>query len=256
MSDTSQATPPAGTESNSGTPTQTDTTPPTSSTTPPSQETAKSNGSSEGSTLGTQPKAEGEERSKGEAKGDGQGDKAKPEGPPEKYEFKAPEGYTLDEGLVAEASTIFKEAGLSQAQADKLVGIYNKQIEQNSNHSLQSVRDMRAGWVKELSTSPEYSKEFDASGKIKADSEVLARMGRMLDSLGDRKLASDFRQSLDLTGAGDHPAFFRVMDRLSKHFAEGTSVRGNGPSPHGTDQPSSRRSAAQEMYPKLPSAGA
>lgn len=251
MSDQSQTTQPAETESSNAQQTETVTTPPTSSTTPPSQETAKSSETTDGSTLGTEPKKAETEAKPGEKKPE-----AKP-GAPEKYEaWTMPEGYEVDAKVMGDAEGVFREIGLSQEQGQKLVNWFSKNAIESSNQSLQAVKDMRAGWVKELATSPEYSREFDASGKIKADSQVLVGMGRMLDSLGDPKLARDFRQALDLTGAGDHPAFFRVMDRLAKSFAEGTSVRGRGPSPHGTDQPSTRRSAAQEMYPKLPSAGA
>jgi len=50
------------------------------------------------------------------------------EGPPEKYEFKVPEGQKLNEKVAEQASAVFKELGLTQAQADKLTEIYGKQI--------------------------------------------------------------------------------------------------------------------------------
>lgn len=198
------------------------------------------------SALSTEPKTEAKPEDKPKA----------PEGAPEKYEdFKAPEGYELDKTMAAEAGTLFKKMNLSQAQAQELVDFYSAKSAEIANRGLQTVKDMRAGWLDQIKTSNEYQREFGADGKIKTDSKVLAGMARMIDSVADKKLAGEVRQALDLTGAGDHPAIFKFFDMLAKHFSEGTPVRGNGPSPHGTDQPNSgRRSAAQEIYPKLPSA--
>ncbi|MDD5347858.1 MAG: hypothetical protein PHT59_04515 [Candidatus Omnitrophica bacterium] len=48
-------------------------------------------------------------------------------GAPEKYEdFKVPEGFTLDKALVEKAAPIFKELGLSQEKAQKLVDLYSE----------------------------------------------------------------------------------------------------------------------------------
>jgi hypothetical protein len=47
-------------------------------------------------------------------------------GAPEKYEdFKVPEGFTLDKALVEKAAPVFKELGLSQEKAQKLVDFYS-----------------------------------------------------------------------------------------------------------------------------------
>jgi hypothetical protein len=51
-------------------------------------------------------------------------EKAKAEAVPEKYEFKVPEGMTLDQSLVDKVSPIFKDMKLSQANAQKLVDFY------------------------------------------------------------------------------------------------------------------------------------
>lgn len=182
---------------------------------------------------------------------------AKPEGAPEKYEdFKAPEGFEFDKATVEKAVPLFKELGLSQAQAQKLVDFQAQNSIDNSQAALQAVKDMRNGWVKQVRESPEFKSEFGADGKLKPDSKILVGVGRMLDSIGDAKLANDFRTAMDLTGAGDHPAFIRVMTQLAERLGEGTAVRGNNPSPHGQNKPGTgdRRSPAQEMYPKLPSA--
>lgn len=246
MSDQSQATAAETTESVVGT----EPTKPAAETTSTtkSQETAKSS-ESEGSLVGTKTEVKAEPGKEGE--------KPKAEGAPATYaDFKAPEGYELDKALATEAGVMFKEMNLTQEQAQTLVDFYSAQSTKSSNLALQSVRDMRAGWVDQIKSNPEYKGDFDAQGKIKPDSKVLVGIGRMLDSLGDAKLASEFRQAMGLTGAGDHPAVWAMLHRLSNHFAEGSSVRGNGPSAHGQDSKGQAASisAASAIYPNLPSA--
>lgn len=207
-------------------------------------ETKPSSETTEKSLLGTEaPKVEpGKEPAK---------EPAKAEGPPEKYEFKAPEGYELDTKVIEEASALFKEAGLSQANATKLVDLYSKQMQTHSQASLQSVKDMRAGWAKEAQALPTIGTELGPQGK------VVVQLGRALDTLVSTqaitaKAAGEFRHALNLTGAGDHPAVIQVLHALTSHFAEGSAVRGGGPSRFGQSQPGGdRRSAAEEIYPKL-----
>ena len=179
----------------------------------------------------------------------------KAEGPPEKYDaFKAPEGYELDTKVVEEASALFREAGLSQATAQKLVDLYSGQMQKHSQTSLQTVKDMRAGWVTEAKALPNIGTELGPQGK------VVVQLSRALDSLVSTqsisaKVANEFRNAMGLTGAGDHPAVIQVMHALTSHFAEGSAVRGNGPSRFGTDQPNARRSPAEEIYPSLVNKG-
>lgn len=243
MPETSPTTSPEGT---AGTPT-----PPTaepSSTTPPASpapETPPSNGKTEPSVLNTPPA----EPKPGDAK---------PEGAPDKYaDYKIPEGYKLDADAAKGANELFKSLNLSQDSAQKLIDYYFAQAIKSSDASRQSVKDMRDGWLGELRNDPEFKAEFKADGNIREDSKVLVGLGRMLDSLGDKKLATDFRTAMDITGAGNNPAFFRVMYRLSQHFAEGTPVRSGNPSPFGqpgvNGQPTGQRpSLSRSIYPNLP----
>jgi len=49
---------------------------------------------------------------------------AKPEGPPEKYEFQLPDGMELDQEALAEFDPIARELNLNNEQAQKLASIY------------------------------------------------------------------------------------------------------------------------------------
>lgn len=180
-------------------------------------------------------------------------DKA-PSGAPEKYEaWKVPEGYELDAGLVEEASPIFRELGLSQEQTQKLVDFYSK-------HSIKSAedlrkagqdayRDMRTEWRESMLSDEVLGKLTDKAGKHGPDSPLVVTVNRALDSLQNPKLVSDFKAAMDLTGAGDHPAFVRVLHALASKVTEGTSYAAGGP----VKEAGKRPSPAAAMYPHLPS---
>ena len=163
---------------------------------------------------------------------------------PESYTFKTPDGTELDKATADAATPIFRELGLSQAAADKLVSFYNEQMKSVADAGSKAVLAMREKWVGEVKSDPELGGKLDT---IKAD------IGRAFDALGDTKLVNEFKTAMDLTGAGDNPAFIRAFWKLSQKVIEGKPVNGAGPSPHG-QQPggvAKRPSLASAMYPNL-----
>ncbi len=175
--------------------------------------------------------------------------KEPPKGAPEKYaDYTVPEGYTLDPEVKTEADKIFKELGLPQEAAQKLVDFYTSKTTDAFNAPFQAYQDMTSKWRTESESHP------DLRGKLGPGQEVNVRIGKALDSLGDSKLASDFRELMDLTGAGNHQAFIRVIDKFAAKVTEGLHVAGNGPSKAGQSSPNEGApSAARAMYPNLPS---
>jgi hypothetical protein len=169
---------------------------------------------------------------------------SEPTGAPDTYTFRAPDGTELDKSLTEAATPIFKELGLTQAAAGKLVDFYNAQMKSQADVGLKAVLALREKWVGEVKSDPELGSKLDT---IKAD------IGRAFDTLGDPKLVDEFKSAMDLTGAGDNPAFIRAFWKLSQRVIEGKPVGGGGPSPHG-QQPSGmakKPSLASAMYPNL-----
>ncbi len=171
-------------------------------------------------------------------------DATAPTGAPEKYEFKPAEGKSLDQAAIDRAVPIFKELGLSQAQADKLMNVWNGRVDDLSKENMKYVDAMRADWRSQVEKDPEMSGRLD---KIKAD------IGEFKSTL-DPKLRADFEEAMNLTGAGDHPAFVKTFWKMSQSFIEGKHVSGSGPSPNGQNPPNTPKpTLAQAMYPHLPS---
>ena len=216
--------------------TQTVTTPSSTSETASTTETPPTTTESpDGSTVLTKPK-DGETKSAA----------------PEKYaDFKAPDGYTIDPKTIEAATPIFKELGLSQEAAQKLVTFHTEQLLAAAKGPQDAYTATRTEWQSKVQADPEL-KAATSGGKTGLDA-VKLDIGRALNSIGDPTLVNEFKQAMDITGAGDHPAFVKAFWKLSQHLTEGTHVSGAGPSKHGQQAPDAKpKSIANAMYPNLP----
>ena len=163
-------------------------------------------------------------------------------GAPEAYELKAPEGFELDKNTLEKATPLFKELNLSSEQAQKLVDFYAVQQKEISEAPLKAWQDTQKAWQDQVKA--EYGNKFP---------QVRADIGRALNALGlPAEQMSAFRQAMDLTGAGNNPAFVKVFAAMSKYVTEGTPVKGGSPAP--VKAPGAAPlSAAKAVYPNLPS---
>jgi hypothetical protein len=164
-------------------------------------------------------------------------------GAPDKYDFRLPEGMELTEDGTKEVDTLFRSLGLNNASGQKLVDFYVQKLNEATEAPYKMWNDYQRQWVDEIKADPEIGKRLP---------EVRATVARAIDGLGDAKLANEFRQAMDVTGAGNHPAFVRAFWKLAQQVTEGGHVAGRGPSPEGQKAPGEApRSAAAALYPNL-----
>lgn len=165
-----------------------------------------------------------------------------PAGAPEAYaEFKAPEGMTLDAAALEKATPVFKELGLSQDQAQRLVDLYAQQTKTIAEKPYQDYQDTRKAWQTQV--------KADFGNNLP---EVKSTIGRAIATLPP-EVAKDFREAMDLTGAGDNPAFVKAFYAFSKSITEGRPVNGKGPAPVTEPGKQARPSPANALFPNLPS---
>lgn len=177
--------------------------------------------------------------------------KPEPGAVPDKYEFKAPEGRQVDTKLVEAATPIFKELGLSQENAQKLFDLHTQLTAERETQIETTMTAMRKEWRDAVIADKSLS-----NGKDGLSPEASKDIAQVFTALGP-KAATDLKAAMDLTGAGDHPAIVSAYRTLGKLLSEGTPVRGAGPSPAGQVAPGTApQSAAQRMYPNLPSSNA
>lgn len=142
---------------------------------------------------------------------------------PETYELTAPEGIILDPALIEAATPIFKDMGLSNDQANKLMPIaaqMAQRIGDNLNQQiLDSVATERANWLNTAKNDPEIGgQNWDAN---------LVTAAKGLDTLGFVK-GSPLRNLLDESGLGNHPEMIRAFVKVGKAIGEDGFERGAG----------------------------
>lgn len=148
------------------------------------------------------------------------------------YEFKAPEGVTLDQARVDEFTTLAKELKLPADKAQALVDIATKVEVQRA----QEFEGLKAKWAEEIANDKEL-------GGTKLDETLTT--ARKVYSLLPAEEATSFKAMLDASGFGNHPSMVRLLHAVGKALSEDKFVPG-GAAPAGAEQ-----STAQRMYPNM-----
>ena len=177
--------------------------------------------------------------------------KAPATGVPETYTFKAPDNYTLDPTAYEAAIPVFKELGLTNDQAQKLIDIQVAREIALAKAPDKAVTDMRTDWQTKVKADPDMTKAT-SGGKTGIDA-VLLDIARAKNAL-PADLRAEFSEAMNITGAGDHPAVVKALWKLSQFVTEGSHVAGKGPSAEGQVKPgtSAKPDVASSMYPNLP----
>lgn len=164
--------------------------------------------------------AEGEANS---GDGDGEGDEGAGDGEddgdsevPEEYEFNnLPEGVELDQDMADAVTPVFKDLGLTQDQADKLVEAYvgaqTKAAEAQADMIGQTMKE----WVETAKTDKEI-------GHNNWDSSVQAA-NAVLREFGTPELVQDVMVG---QGVGNHPEVIRLLARIGKAVSDDQFLTG------------------------------
>jgi hypothetical protein len=155
-----------------------------------------------------------------------EGEQAKPEGAPEKYEFKAPEGQKFDDTVLGAYSEIAKELNLPQDAAQKVLDKVAPVIQARQAEQIEAVR---TAWAESAKT----DKEFGGD-KLP---ENLATAKKALDTFGSPEL----KKLLNESGLGNNPEVIRAFYRAGKAISEDKFVGGKGAPPDAND--------ARSLYP-------
>lgn len=172
------------------------------------------------------------------ATGDKQEDKAddkkdEASGAPEKYEFKAPEGMTLNEEVTAEFSEMAKGLNLNQEQAQAVADLGIKLQQKWAAQQQEAVQTSLTEWKKASETDKEFGGEKLA--------ENLAVAKKALDSFGSPEL----KKLLDDSGLGNHPEVIRAWFRIGKQVGEDTITGGSAGGKASSQDP------AKILYPSM-----
>jgi len=148
------------------------------------------------------------------------------DGAPETYtDFNFPEGVQVDDALMSEATKVFKELGLSQESAQRVVDL---QIGAIQSHQDSVIKTMD-GWEAELKADKDFGGDnFDENISV-------AKNG--VDKLNIEGL-SDF---LERSGLGSNPFIVKAFWAIGKMMKEDSPGAGN--------PPNQEKSREERMYP-------
>lgn len=131
-----------------------------------------------------------------------------------KYDLKMPDGVELDADLAAALGPDFKDLGLTNAQAQKLV---DKYIATQQDRAAKQT-EAWAGTVQKWADDAKADKEI---GGAKWDQTVAASR-RAVGKLGSPEL----REYLNASGGGNHPEMIRFMAKVGAMISEDSPANG------------------------------
>ena len=147
------------------------------------------------------------------------GDAEKPEAP-EKYEITMPEGMELDEDTLGLFEPIFKELGITNEGAQKLVDAYipliQSTVDKQRQEAQEEYKGIVDGWKEDT------MKELGSTAK--AD---LAACGKAIEKFGSPEL----REMMQETGVGNHKELVKFMVKIGKSISEDSVVDPNSQPP-------------------------
>jgi len=130
-----------------------------------------------------------------------------------------PEGMKADDPVFKDFAATFADDKLDeQTRGQKLIDLYTNQVKGLKDAQMQAWKTTNEGWVNEVKSDPEIG-----GAKFETTKTTIAKA---IDSLGP-ELSVSFRQGLDATGAGNHPAIWKGLAKMAALLTEGGHVSGN-----------------------------
>jgi hypothetical protein len=162
-------------------------------------------------------------------KQDGEGGEGSTPEVPDTYAFNVPDGMEIDQAFADSVSPVFKELGLSQEQADKLVSAYAERMGAQQQSVTDAYQKQLDEWTTELKSDQEVGGDaFEQNAGIAA--KAIKQFG-----------SDELKALLDETGIGSNPAMFKFALAVGKTLGEDEPGSGDA-----ANQPST---IEDEMYP-------
>lgn len=155
------------------------------------------------------------------------------------YQYQLPEGLEVDKGMADQVNPVFKELGLTQGQAQKVIDAYSKHVA-DSNVAAQNQRNEKFEnrlntWTDELKNDSDFGGEnFEKNS---------GETNEFLKATVPESMQESLFELFNKTGLGSHPDMVRYFHHLSKTFPVGEDSPISGRQSH---NPKSRQEA---MYP-------
>jgi hypothetical protein len=156
----------------------------------------------------------------------------KAKGVPDKYEIKPPEGMTLDQVTLDKVTPMFKEIGLTNAQAQKLSDLYTNLTKETTAASDLKFKTWNEANVKETMALPNIKEELKSVAKVKG------------------LYSPETIEALNASGIGNLKCFILDSAKIGKLFSEEHLVNDNVTSKP-REAGESREDTAAKFYPTM-----
>lgn len=180
-----------------------------------------------GATEATKP--DGQEQA--EAKPEDKPQDDKPAGPPEKYEFRQPDGVSLNDKVIEAYSEVAKELGLPQEAAQKVIDKVGPAMAQLAADQQKALVN---GWIEQSKADKEFG------GANLKDSLVIAN--RAINQFASPAL----KELLGKSGLAEHPEVIRLFTQVGKSISEDKVIVSGNTS---TAAAAGAKDAAKSLYP-------
>lgn len=148
-----------------------------------------------------------------------------------------PEGMKADDQILGKFNGLFSDEKIDpQARAQGLLDLYKESVQTIRTQQMDAWKTTNDGWVAEVKADPEVGGAKFGPTK--------ATIAKAIDSLGP-ELSVAFRQGLDATGAGNHPAIWKGLAKWAATLTEGGHVNGSPPA-------GAKPSLKEAFYPNSP----
>lgn len=148
---------------------------------------------------------------------------------PEKYEFKLPEGYELDESALKVFEPALKDLKLTNESAQKLVDAYAQVQKAQLEESERAFNAQVEKWAEDVKADKELGGQAFEQTKASA-LKAVAKFG-----------TPELKALLNQTGLGNNPEFVRFCARVGKQLREDDPINVPGKATGG-------KSAAEVLY--------
>ena len=129
--------------------------------------------------------------------------------PPDTYaDFVMPEGVQLDETALAAADPLFKELGLTQDKAQKVIDLYASQVQAGSLKQVETFNQLKSDWLGQSKSDKEFGGDkFDEN--VKVAQLAITKHG-----------TPELKELMESHGVGNHPEMIRFMVRVGRTLSE------------------------------------
>lgn len=165
----------------------------------------------------------------GQPQGGEGGKQEAPAGAPETYELTTREGFAFDEATAAAVTPMFKELGLSNAQAQKLADYHMDAMQKFQAAQVEQFYQMQAAEAEAAKADP------DVGGAKLAESLSLA--AKAMDTYGGQ----EFRDALAAHGMANNVTMLKFLAKVGRELSGDRFMAGG--------KPQKEETAASILYP-------